>query len=98
MVELISNSNPQILPSLISDSKLTIDSLSHTCTELRCFSHNTDNPDTVLTDFETALQGALIFPDASVCGCWFHFSQAVFKHTVQFGLEEYFVKQGGKPT
>ena len=34
-------------------------------------------PDIVLTDFESALQGALsaIFPTASVRGCWFHYSQ-----------------------
>ena len=34
-------------------------------------------PDTVMSDFETALQDGLkdIFPDANVTGCWFHFSQ-----------------------
>ena len=35
------------------------------------------SPSVVLTDFEPALQGALaaVFPEASVRGCWFHFSQ-----------------------
>ena len=35
------------------------------------------NPETVMCDFEAALQNGLqeIFPDAIVTGCWFHFSQ-----------------------
>ena len=46
------------------------------------------NPETVMSDYEQALQGALsdIFPDANVLGCWFHFSQCVFKHMMHFGL------------
>ena len=37
----------------------------------------TVNPETVMTDYEVALQGALseIFPEATIVGCWFHFSQ-----------------------
>ena len=37
----------------------------------------TVNPETVMTDYEGALQGALseIFPEATIVGCWFHFSQ-----------------------
>ena len=35
------------------------------------------NPETVMCDFEPALQNGLqeIFPEATVTGCWFHFSQ-----------------------
>ena len=34
-------------------------------------------PEYLLTDYETALQKGLgtIFPEATVLGCWFHFSQ-----------------------
>ena len=34
-------------------------------------------PETVMCDFETALQNGLqeMFPEAIVTGCWFHFSQ-----------------------
>ena len=38
---------------------------------------DTVNPETIMCDFETALQNGLkeIFPEAVVTGCWFHFSQ-----------------------
>ena len=38
---------------------------------------DTVQPEYLLTDYETALQKGLgtIFPEATVLGCWFHFSQ-----------------------
>ena len=38
---------------------------------------DTVNPETIMCDFEPALQNglSLIFPDAVVTGCWFHYSQ-----------------------
>ena len=37
-------------------------------------------PTVVITDYEPALQGGLaaIFPDAKICGCWFHYSQVSY--------------------
>ena len=47
-----------------------------------------------MCDFEAALLNGLkeIFPEADVTGCWFHFSQCIFKHTVHFGLKACFVE------
>ena len=52
------------------------------------------NPKMVMCDFEAALLNGLkeIFPEADVTGCWFHFSQCIFKHTVHFGLKACFVE------
>ena len=34
-------------------------------------------PETIITDYEEALQAGLqaVFPDADVRGCWFHYAQ-----------------------
>ena len=34
----------------------------------------------------------MIFPTAQVVGCWFHFSQAVFKYMSGLGLKEQYSK------
>ena len=54
-------------------------------------------PVLVICDYEPALMGGLsmIFPLAEVSGCWFHFSQAVFKYMCGLGLKEQFAKNPG---
>jgi len=40
------------------------------------------NPDSIMLDFELAAINAIssVFPHASIKGCYFHFSQCIFKH------------------
>ena len=51
-------------------------------------------PTIVLSDYEPALMGGLsmIFPTAQIVGCWFHYSQAVFKYMSGLGLKEQYSK------
>ena len=37
----------------------------------------------------------MIFPTAQIVGCWFHFSQAVFKYMSGLGLKEQYSKNPG---
>ena len=52
------------------------------------------NPEMIMTDYEIALQGGLsqIFPNAEVVGCWFHYSQNVFKKLANVGLKNAFIE------
>ena len=48
-------------------------------------------PEVVISDFELAILGAVAseFPSSRTRGCWFHFSQAIFKHaTNKLGLKK----------
>ena len=56
--------------------------LTASCQSCFDFAHVAVAPEKVMSDYEQALQGALanIFPGALILGCWFHYSQAVFKH------------------
>jgi len=52
-------------------------------------SHMRDfHPESILTDFETAIFSAFtdVFPDATRTGCFFHFSQCIFRQVQQHGL------------
>ena len=46
------------------------------------------HPESILTDFETAILSAFsdVFPDAARTGCFFHFSQCIFRQVQQHGL------------
>ena len=47
------------------------------------------NPDTILTDFETAAMGAFTarFPSARITGCYFHLGQSVIRKVNELGLK-----------
>ncbi|KRY46040.1 hypothetical protein T03_10855 [Trichinella britovi] len=49
----------------------------------------TNNPDTIICDFETALIPAIrgYFPNTRVQGCYFHFCQAVHRKVGELGLK-----------
>ena len=46
----------------------------------------------IMSDYESALMGGLtaIFPTARVVGCWFHYSQNIFKRMSNLGLRDKF--------
>ena len=48
----------------------------------------TVEPEMIMSDYETALQGGLseVFPTARVVGCWFHYSQVSFSFSVGLKL------------
>uniref|UniRef100_T1JH24 MULE transposase domain-containing protein n=1 Tax=Strigamia maritima TaxID=126957 RepID=T1JH24_STRMM len=48
------------------------------------------NPTVVMSDFETALQNAvsICFPRARVAGCFFHYSQAIWRRVQKLGLTD----------
>uniref|UniRef100_T1J8C3 RING-type domain-containing protein n=1 Tax=Strigamia maritima TaxID=126957 RepID=T1J8C3_STRMM len=48
------------------------------------------NPTVVMSDFETALQNAvsICFPQARVAGCFFHYSQAIWRRVQKLGLTD----------
>ena len=50
------------------------------------------NPTMVLSDFESALMGSAsaTWPAARVIGCWFHYSQNIFKKMTKLGLIDTF--------
>lgn len=45
-------------------------------------------PNLFMTDFEGGLRKALAicFPNAALKGCWFHYTQALRKNAIRFGL------------
>ncbi|KAF0719629.1 MULE domain-containing protein [Aphis craccivora] len=46
------------------------------------------NPDTIMIDFEKAVMSAILktFPVTKIRGCFFHFTQSVWRHVQQAGL------------
>ncbi|XP_069118596.1 uncharacterized protein [Argopecten irradians] len=48
------------------------------------------NPNTVLLDLETAAQNAIrsVFPAATLKGCFFHFTQCIWRKAQQTGLQQ----------
>ncbi|XP_069142033.1 uncharacterized protein [Argopecten irradians] len=48
------------------------------------------NPTTVFLDFETAAQNAIrsVFPAATLKGCFFHFTQCIWRKAQQTGLQQ----------
>ena len=49
----------------------------------------------VVADFESALRGALgdVFPEVSYTGCFFHWTQAVYRKVQQFGLAASYMRR-----
>ncbi|KAG8180604.1 hypothetical protein JTE90_018222 [Oedothorax gibbosus] len=54
------------------------------------------NPQTILLDFERAAMNAFLasFPTASVRGCFFHFSQAIWRKIQAIGLQAKYANDG----
>lgn len=50
-------------------------------------------PNLIICDFELALINSIeiIFPDVLIKGCYFHFTQAIWKHVQQLGLKRSYV-------
>ncbi|KAF4517871.1 hypothetical protein B566_EDAN001825, partial [Ephemera danica] len=48
------------------------------------------DPTNIMTDYETSLQNALrqVFPAAACSGCWFHYTQALFRNAKRRGLHQ----------
>lgn len=48
------------------------------------------NPDTIMIDFEKAAMNAIskTFPVTKIRGCFFHFTQSVWRHVQQAGLQQ----------
>lgn len=47
------------------------------------------NPQYIMVDFERATMNAirLVFPDAKISGCFFHFCQCIYRHVQKYGLQ-----------
>nr|CAH0104432.1 unnamed protein product [Daphnia galeata] len=55
-----------------------------------------DQIELVISDFEPAILGSMgsAFPNARPRGCWFHYGQAIFRKTQEFGLQQEYQKKG----
>jgi len=55
-------------------------------------------PTCAMADFEEALaegfQHDIVYLNASVAGCWFHYAQAIIKRTNKIGLKEAYGRLG----
>lgn len=53
------------------------------------------NPETILTDFEQAMLNAFrsIFPGASQSGCFYHFSQCIYRKVQEHGLQNDYIQE-----
>ncbi|KZS16486.1 Uncharacterized protein APZ42_017762 [Daphnia magna] len=55
-----------------------------------------DQIELVISDFERAILSSMgsAFPNARPRGCWFHYGQAIFRKTQEFGLQQEYQKKG----
>lgn len=74
---------PVIFALMTSKTRILYDSVL-----LKCKSLFPVNPERIICDFETALQSSLQmhWPDALLQGCYFHYTQAIWKKSQSLGL------------